>query len=104
MARNKKTTETQHAWAQNGYLPDSKYRPTPHKTMEASQYRRAGKVRGDQILKPYECHYIPRGTSAHNARILPSIRVHATDEIQARVIAEKVLHRHVTHAIEQVCR
>ena len=50
MARNKKTTESQYAWVQNGCLPDSKYQPMPHKEMNAAQYRSARKVRGAQIF------------------------------------------------------
>ena len=98
MARNKKTTESQYAWVQNGCLPDSKYQPMPHKEMNAAQYRSARKVRGAQILQPFECHYSPRGASAHNARILPSIRVYASDEKQACAIAEKMLRRPVIRA------
>ena len=98
MARNKKITESQYAWVQNGCLPDSKYQPMPHKEMNAAQYRRARKVHSEQALKPYECHYIPRGTSAHDARTLPSTRVHAADEKQACAIAEKMLRRPVIRA------
>ena len=69
-----------------------------NKTMDAAQYRSARKVRGAQILQTFECHYSPRGASAHNARILPSIRVHAADEKQACAIAEKMLRRPVIRA------
>ena len=103
MAHKQKTNKRQYAWVANGYVPDSRYEPIPHKTMDAAQYQRAHKVRADSPLKPFECHYYPRGESAHQPHLLPRTRVYAVDQAHACTIASRMLHRRVSHAIEQVC-
>lgn len=103
MARTKKqTTSTQYAWAANGYMPDSRYKAMPHRTLNPAQYARARKASTGNGI-PFECHYQPRADQI-NGQALPRVRLFARDEAEARALAAKMLGRIVTKAAPMVAQ